>query len=66
MMTKQQLFKRDIPIISLASAIAFIVPNPIDPGTMGQHLSGIALGFAFAWLLKFSIDLKKIKGESAQ
>jgi hypothetical protein len=60
-MDKQKLFKRDMPVIMLAFAIAFLVPSPMELGAINQHLSGIALGFGLAWVLKFFIDYKRIE-----
>lgn len=62
-MDTKGLMKRDIPVIALAFSIAFLVPAPFNPGEVHPHLAGIAIGFGFAWLLKFLMDYKKITTE---
>jgi hypothetical protein len=65
-MEKQKLFKKDMPVIMLAFAIAFLVPSPMELGAINQHLAGIALGFGIAWVLKFFIDYKRIEKAEVQ
>lgn len=66
---KKKLLSKDIPVIVLAFVLAFLFPQPVSPENFSQHISGIAIGFGIAWLMKFYMDWKKLnssnnKGES--
>ncbi|WP_127471988.1 hypothetical protein [Thiomicrorhabdus aquaedulcis] len=59
-MTIKQLFAKDMPVIILAFILAFSLPHAVTPETISEHVTGIALGFGFAWLLKLMIDWAKL------
>lgn len=58
--------KKDLPVIALAFILAVALPGSITPEQFPEHMTGIALGFGIAWLLKFLMDwtlLSKTKKE---
>ena len=59
-MNKGSLMKKDLPVITLAFILAFSLPHSVTPDTFPEHMTGIALGFGVAWLLKFLIDWSKL------
>ncbi len=50
---------KDLPVVMLAMILAFALPHSINPSNFAEHITGIAFGFGFAWLLKMLIDWKK-------
>jgi membrane protein CcdC involved in cytochrome C biogenesis len=59
-MKKNPVLTKDLPVVMLAFILAFALPHSINPSNFAEHLTGIAFGFGFAWLLKMLIDWKKI------
>lgn len=55
-----RLYKKDMPVIIMAFVLAFALPHSVSPETINEHVSGIALGFGLAWLIKFMADWKRI------
>jgi prepilin signal peptidase PulO-like enzyme (type II secretory pathway) len=57
---------KDLPVVMLAFILAFSLPHSVNPSNFSEHLTGIALGFGFAWLLKMLIDWKNKKSNSSK
>jgi membrane protease YdiL (CAAX protease family) len=51
-MKKNPVLTKDLPVVMLAFILAFALPHSINPSNFAEHLTGIAFGFGFAWLLK--------------
>ncbi|NCN44528.1 MAG: hypothetical protein GW898_10400 [Thiomicrospira sp.] len=51
--TNKTVMAKYIPIITASFLVAFLVPNPVVEGEITSHLSGIAVGVGFAYLLMF-------------
>lgn len=64
--SEKKLLSANIPVIAIAFILAFAIPDPVNVDNFMSHVSGIALGFGIAWLLKFLGDWKKLKTQKSE
>ncbi|WP_162174214.1 hypothetical protein, partial [Hydrogenovibrio marinus] len=57
---KRKLPTGDVLVVVICFALVVLSPSRISPESIYQHVSGIALGFGLAWLIKMLINSKKV------